>query len=125
MREARCARMRPMRRAFLLLALLPGCSCADDCDGALCELCPNAITLEIVVPGGAMPTVTGTPELDCITDTSMTHCSARYADPGTYTYEVSAPGRAPQTISLTVGESTETGCCACAVDAANERISFE
>lgn len=108
----------------MLLALVSsGCECASECDERLCDICPYAISIDVVVPGGAEPVVTGTPALSCETASSMTHCFAD-AEPGSYTYEVSAAGRPSQTVTLDVGPGG-TGCCACDVEGDYALVSFE
>jgi hypothetical protein len=113
------------RRAILFLCVLAlaGCECGTDCGGVVCGPCPNAISIDIVVPGGGTPGVSGTPALSCETVGSMTHCFGD-AGPGEYTYEISAPGRAPRSVTLAL-EPGGTGCCACAVEADSEYVSFE
>jgi hypothetical protein len=116
--------MRLLLLGTVLLGLpIAGCECGDSCEGVSCGPCPPALTLEIVVPGGAVPMVTGSPSLSCETAVSMTLCTGD-AEPGSYTYEIAAEGRAPRSVTLTVGAGT-SGCCACDVEGDYERVSFE
>jgi hypothetical protein len=116
--------MRAYVRWCVAAAAVFACGCSPNCDDVLCGPCPPALSLDIIVPGGAVPTVTGSPALVCESASGMTYCSSNDAVPGDYVYTVAAEGRPARSVTLTVGPAG-SGCCTCAVEAAYARVSFE
>ena len=115
-----------MMRAVLVTSVLISSAvlssgCCYDVD---CGACPPPISLDINVddPGTVFEdlVVIGSGGEDLATEDN---CNVREgfidcmmfdsSDPGTYTYEVSAPGYVTQTVSVEVTESEGRGCCTC------------
>lgn len=79
--------------------------------------------IDIVTPAGEHPTVTGAIPLDCTSDGNETHCQSGFdVAPGTYTFDITAPGDVPARATLQLEPGKTDACCACPVVGDSARV---
>ena len=116
-----------MIKPVLLLAaaacvvLTAGCQLLpNNCDTVECGACPPPLNLKVTSSsGGAVENVTvangasGT----CSVDGDATSCVLNATGPGTWEFDLQAPGFQTTHVKQTVDAVPATGCCSCGYDA--------